>query len=151
MLPDHDLVVRHRNEEATQDLVIPFKLVCNTTDEMLLANIRTNSLPEMDWLGIQEKNDQTAILCASGPSIADHLDEIKELQKNGGVVFAMNGTSKFLNDNGILPYYQVIVDARPQTATLVDEKVDNLLGVLNWDIKSNIDVKSAFDDLFTFG
>ena len=36
-------------------------------------------------------------------------------------------------------------------STLVDEKIDNLLGVLNWDIKSNIDVKSTFDDLFSFG
>jgi hypothetical protein len=35
--------------------------------------------------------------------------------------------------------------------TLVDEKIDNLLGVLNWDIRSNTDVKSTFDDLFTFG
>jgi hypothetical protein len=35
--------------------------------------------------------------------------------------------------------------------TLVDEKIDNLLGVLNWDIKSNIDVKSTFTELFTFG
>ena len=35
--------------------------------------------------------------------------------------------------------------------TLVDEKVENLLGVLDWDIKSNIDVKSTFSDLFTFG
>jgi DNA polymerase elongation subunit (family B) len=36
-------------------------------------------------------------------------------------------------------------------STLVDEKIDNLLGVLEWDIKSNIDVKSTFDDLFSFG
>jgi DNA polymerase elongation subunit (family B) len=35
-------------------------------------------------------------------------------------------------------------------STLVDEKIDNLLGVLDWDIKSNIDVKSTFDDLFSF-
>jgi DNA polymerase elongation subunit (family B) len=35
--------------------------------------------------------------------------------------------------------------------TLVDEKIDNLLGVLDWDIKSNIDVKSTFTDLFSFG
>ena len=35
--------------------------------------------------------------------------------------------------------------------TLVDEKIDNLLGVLDWDIRSNTDVKSTFDDLFTFG
>ena len=35
--------------------------------------------------------------------------------------------------------------------TLVDEKIDNLLGVLDWDIKSNIDVNSTFNDLFSFG
>jgi hypothetical protein len=44
-----------------------------------------------------------------------------------------------------LPFYDDAMES-----TLVDEKVDNLLGVLNWDIKSNIDVKSTFDDLFTF-
>ena len=42
-------------------------------------------------------------------------------------------------------------DDEAMESTLVDEKVDNLLGVLNWDIKSNIDVKSTFDDLFSFG
>jgi hypothetical protein len=36
-------------------------------------------------------------------------------------------------------------------STLVDEKIDNLLGVLDWDIRSNTDVNSTFDDLFTFG
>jgi DNA polymerase elongation subunit (family B) len=35
--------------------------------------------------------------------------------------------------------------------TLVDEKIDNLLGVLNWDIRSNTNVNSTFDDLFSFG
>jgi DNA polymerase elongation subunit (family B) len=40
-------------------------------------------------------------------------------------------------------------DAMEQT--LVDEKIDNLLGVLDWEIRENTDVKSTFDDLFTFG
>jgi DNA polymerase elongation subunit (family B) len=35
--------------------------------------------------------------------------------------------------------------------TLVDEKIENLLSVLNWDLRSNTDVRSTFDDLFTFG
>lgn len=35
--------------------------------------------------------------------------------------------------------------------TLVDEKIDNLLGVLDWQIRENTDTKSAFDDLFVFG
>jgi DNA polymerase elongation subunit (family B) len=42
-------------------------------------------------------------------------------------------------------------DDEAMESTLVDEKIDNLLGVLDWDIKSNIDVKSTFDDLFSFG
>ena len=35
--------------------------------------------------------------------------------------------------------------------TLVDEKIENLLGVLGWDLRSNTDTKSTFDDLFSFG
>jgi len=35
--------------------------------------------------------------------------------------------------------------------TLVDEKIENLLGVLDWDLRSNTNVNSTFDSLFTFG
>jgi hypothetical protein len=34
--------------------------------------------------------------------------------------------------------------------TLVDEKIDNLLGVLNWDLRKNTNVRSTFDSLFSF-
>jgi hypothetical protein len=42
-------------------------------------------------------------------------------------------------------------DDEAMEKTLVDEKIDNLLGVLSWDIKTNIDTNSTFSDLFTFG
>jgi DNA polymerase elongation subunit (family B) len=35
-------------------------------------------------------------------------------------------------------------------ATIVDQKVENLLGVLDWDIPSHTDIKTTFDTLFTF-
>ena len=35
-------------------------------------------------------------------------------------------------------------------ATIVDQKVENLLGVLGWDIPSYTDIKTTFDSLFTF-
>jgi DNA polymerase elongation subunit (family B) len=35
--------------------------------------------------------------------------------------------------------------------TLVDKKIENLLGVLNWDLEANTDTNSTFDDLFSFG
>jgi DNA polymerase elongation subunit (family B) len=42
-------------------------------------------------------------------------------------------------------------DDEAMEKTLVDEKIDNLLGVLDWEIRENTDVKSTFDDLFSFG
>jgi hypothetical protein len=35
-------------------------------------------------------------------------------------------------------------------STIVDQKVENLLGVLNWDMTSRTDIKSTFRSLFTF-
>ena len=35
-------------------------------------------------------------------------------------------------------------------ATIVDQKVENLLGVLDWDIPSHTDIKTTFDSLFSF-
>jgi DNA polymerase elongation subunit (family B) len=42
-------------------------------------------------------------------------------------------------------------DDEAMEKTLVDEKIDNLLGVLDWKIRQNTDVKSTFDSLFSFG
>jgi len=42
-------------------------------------------------------------------------------------------------------------DDQAMEQTLVDEKIDNLLGVLNWQIRENTDVRTTFNDLFTFG
>jgi DNA polymerase elongation subunit (family B) len=36
-------------------------------------------------------------------------------------------------------------------STIVDQKIDNLLGVLNWDLLTHTDTKSTFDTFFTFG
>jgi len=35
--------------------------------------------------------------------------------------------------------------------TLVDEKIENLLGVLDWNLRSDTNTSNTFDDLFSFG
>jgi hypothetical protein len=35
--------------------------------------------------------------------------------------------------------------------TIVDQKVENLLGVLEWEIGSNTDIKTTFGQFFSFG
>ena len=44
-----------------------------------------------------------------------------------------------------LPFDDALMEA-----TIVDQKVENLLGVLKWDIPAHTDIKTTFDDLFSF-
>jgi hypothetical protein len=41
-------------------------------------------------------------------------------------------------------------DDSTMESTIVDQKVENLLGVLEWKIAENTDIKTTFDDLFSF-
>lgn len=48
-------------------------------------------------------------------------------------------------------FQELPFDDQAMEATLVDKKVENLLGVLKWDLKANTDTNSTFDELFSFG
>jgi DNA polymerase elongation subunit (family B) len=48
-------------------------------------------------------------------------------------------------------FQELPFDDNAMEKTLVDNKIENLLGVLNWDIVRNTDTNSTFDDLFSFG
>ncbi len=119
LLPFANLQVRHWNPGATQPLILPIQVICNTSDEELHRNIRENSRRPGDWLMQEAAHDGVAVLCGSGPSLADTLGDIREHVAAGATVFAMNGSARFLADHGIMPDYQLIIDPRAETADLV--------------------------------
>lgn len=100
-------------------LILPLHVICNTSDEEILSNIRLNSRLDKVWLEAVPETDKVAVLCGSGPSLKDDLPEIRQRLARGEVIFAMNGAAKFLADNGVLPDYQCLIDARPQTSDLI--------------------------------
>jgi hypothetical protein len=55
-------------------------------------------------------------------------------------------------DQAIIPewFKSLPFDQDLMESTIVDKKVDNLLGVLDWDIAAHTDTKSTFDDLFSW-
>lgn len=118
-LPYANLQIKHQNPGATMPLILPVMLICNTPDDVIYSNIRENSKNNSNWLNVSDAHDGVAVLCGSGPSLADTLDEIKWQVTSGAKVFAMNGAAKFLADNGVMPDYQVMIDARIQTADLI--------------------------------
>lgn len=127
LLPYSNLQLKHQNPGATKPLILPVHVICNTDDEAIHNNIRTNSLRPGQWLKIEEAHDRIAVICGSGPSLADTLDEIKELASKEKVdVFALNGAANFIDNNGITADYQVIIDAREETADLVGVAANHL-------------------------
>lgn len=126
LLPFHNTKVKHWNPGAEMPLILPVHLICNTSDEDIFNNIRANSRRPGKWIASKDAHDGVAVLCGSGPSLADSLEEIRERQSQGAWVFAMNGAAKFLWDHGIMPDYQVMIDARPETAALVGPAREHL-------------------------
>ncbi len=118
---DYELVERHLyNPHGTTPLVIPYLVMCNTARDEITANVKANSARDVPWVAAAEPHSRPAILVGGGPSAADHIDDIRALKAAGGVVFAMNGASRWLASKGIAVDYQVISDAKPVTATLID-------------------------------
>jgi len=119
VLPYSNLQLKHQNPGASKPLVLPIQVICNTSDEQIFSNIRINARRPGTWVKAVPAHGGVAVLCGSGPSLADCLPEIRQWREAGATVFAMNGSASYLAANGILPDYQVVIDAREETAQLV--------------------------------
>lgn len=119
--PKYDLCQwNYQNPDASGPLHIPLVVLCNTPDEEIEANVRANTAMELAWLGAQDAHDSIAVMVGGGGSVAGHLDDIRELVKQGATVFAMNAASQYLRSHGIPVDWQVTCDAKAETATLID-------------------------------
>lgn len=119
--PRHEIVHKKiYNKDASLPLIIPILVLANTSDEDLERNIRANSELDLPWIAMQPENDVSAIMVGGGPSVRGFIGAIRVLQREGGKIFAINAASKWLRANNITPDYQVISDAKEETATLVD-------------------------------
>lgn len=63
-------------------------------------------------------HNREAVLCGSGPSIADHVEDIRALQKAGNLIVAIKGAHDWLIERGIIPDLALAVDPLPRIADL---------------------------------
>lgn len=119
--------VKHQNKDATMPLIVPVLVMPNTPEEEIDRHIIENSKKNLEWIMASEPHDGTAILCGGGPSIKNHVEDICRLKIAGGTVFALNGAAKWLIDQGIEVDYQTILDAKRETASLVEPRAKNHL------------------------
>lgn len=110
----------------------------NIAEDQILENIRANCAR----LTLPRVSVKKAVVVGGGPSLADHLDEIKAKHVRGFHVYALNGTSKYLKANGIQPNAQFIIDARPENISFLDPNDEDVTVFLG----SQVD-PSLFDAL----
>lgn len=113
------LMYSHTNEGASAPLVIPMNVICNTAEDQVLANVLCNSKRVKRWVKTEPAHDGVAVICGSGPSLADNLVRIVLLAKNGAKIFALNGAASYLDGHEIVPDYQILMDAQEHTAQLI--------------------------------
>ena len=103
------------------------KLTCNTPNEDLFGAVAINSRRDLPWVRSEGAREGHACLVGGGPSLADTLPSLERRIRLGQTVFALNGAAKYLNDHGIVPDHQVILDARPENAHLIGRARNYLL------------------------
>lgn len=95
------------------------KAVGNTDDAILARNIRHAISLNTDRLRPVKPHKTPAIIIGGGPSLKNHLDEICQHKIEGQVIFATNNSYGYLIKNSIKPDHHVMLDARPEMATMV--------------------------------
>jgi len=95
--------------------------ISNTARELTTRNILSACARDLPWLEIKPEHDRQAVIVSGGPSIERTLPEILWRVSQGQDVIAVNGSAKWLNEQGIIPSLHVIIDARKENARFITE------------------------------
>ena len=83
-------------------------------------------LPGLQWI---PRHDGTFVVCAGGPSLRRELLAIRHHVSRGDTIVAINATSEFLFERGIIPTLCVLLDPQPLLADqfLADPAIEYLV------------------------
>jgi 2-polyprenyl-3-methyl-5-hydroxy-6-metoxy-1,4-benzoquinol methylase len=84
----------------------------NTEEAEILANVETNCANGWQQVVPHEKNEMELMILGGGPSLSQHLDEIKTMRENGVKLITLNGSYNWAIEHGLTPSAQIMVDAR---------------------------------------
>ena len=68
--------------------------------------------------------DCTFAICGGGPSVANDIDTIRRLRKQGAYIMTVNKTHDYLREHGIRPDFHVLLDPMDWVADYVKQPVD---------------------------
>lgn len=86
------------------------------------ANVQANLSQIRAWATLTKPTYlQEIVICAAGPSLVNHIEEIKNLQAEGAKVIAVKHAIDTLKIHGITPWGVVLLDPRPHVEQFVQK------------------------------
>lgn len=114
------------NMTIDPDKVVPIELNgdCNTTDEVILEQVRQNIRRGLPQIYPHQPNNVTAIVVCGGPSLESTKKDLARAVWAGGKIFACNGAYQWCIENNLKPSAALMLDAREFNSRFIDEPVD---------------------------
>lgn len=82
-------------------------------DESNIANIQANVAQIDEWVKHCLPHAGRAIIASAGPSLLDHIEEIRAAQQKGAFVMCVKHSYPILRDHAIVPDGCLVLDPRP--------------------------------------
>jgi hypothetical protein len=98
---------------------------CNTSQEIILAQVAANIRRQLPQVMPYAPNTETVALVCGGPSLAETEKELVDAYWRGAKVVAVNGTYQWCIERNIKPSAMIMLDARQFNARFVETPVPN--------------------------
>lgn len=118
--------------EAAMEVLDGIKLVgsINTSDELLLENIRSSIRRGYPQVKPQPAQRDRVLLVGGGPSLEETFDELRDLYFAGAKLVTVNGAYQWCLSKNLRPSMQIVLDAQAHNAKFVDPVIPRCAYVL---------------------
>lgn len=98
----------------------------NVSHDFAHDNIRVNVLRDLPWFSGFDKQERACVIVGGGPSMKDSLQAIKDHRRRGAKLITVNNALGYLHDRGVTPDAHVMLDAREENVSMVQNAPKNV-------------------------
>lgn len=92
-----------------------------------IQQMAENCKRDLPWFVPNAEHEGQLVIVGGGPSVKSRGDVIRQRQKNGATILALNGARKFLAEEGIQPDMVLLVDPSPTVEGFIGAEPDDAI------------------------
>lgn len=107
--------------------LLEIRAKCVYEDDQLLDHIKGAMRRKIPHFFPSPHHDHEIVCVGSGPSVRNHVEEIRKLKDGGAYVMAIKAAHDFLIGHGIVPHIAIMVDPQPHIIQCFQKKRDDVV------------------------